>query len=368
MQLPLIYDYRELFLNDTPLLDVRAPIEFVQGAFPHARNLPLIDDEERHAIGIRYAELGQEQAIALGHELVQGEVRDRRIRDWIEFTQQHPHGALYCFRGGMRSKISQQWIYETTGVAYPRIQGGYKALRRFLLNELDVAADLLQALVIGGRTGVGKTRLLQRIEQHIDLEGVYQHRGSTFGNRVTPQPSQIDIENTLAIALLKHRSNNIHELVLEDEAPNIGSRSIPASLFQAMQKAPLILVEAEIEERVALVFDEYINVSLAEYQQVQGDESGFELWADNLRNALDRIQRRLGAQRHHALKAILEDAIRQQRVDNNREHHKTWIRSMLLEYYDPMYDYQLERKSERIVFRGDRESIVEYLYTQHGVR
>ena len=41
---------------------------------------------------------------------------------------------------------------------------------------------------------------------------------------------------------------------------------------------------------------------------------------------------------------------------------------MLLENYDPMYDYQLERKSERIVFRGDRESIVEYLYTQHGVR
>ena len=368
MQLPLIDDYRQLFLSDMPLLDVRAPIEFVQGAFPTACNLPLIDDEERHAIGIRYAERGQEQAIALGHELVQGELRQQRINDWIEFTRQHPQGALYCFRGGMRSKISQQWLYDTTGVAYPRVVGGYKALRRYLLNELDSAVDSLQALVIGGRTGVGKTRLLSRLEQQIDLEGIYRHRGSSFGYRVAPQPSQINIENTLAIALLKHRSHNIHKLVLEDEAPNIGSRSVPTGIIQAMHKAPLIIVEADIGERVALVFDEYINISLAEYQQAQGEELGFETWANNLRSAMDRIQRRLGVERHNALKAILDDAIQQQRTDNDREHHKTWIRTLLLEYYDPMYDYQLAKKVERVVFRGDHDSILEFLQQQHGVR
>lgn len=368
MQLPLIDDYRQLFLNDTPLLDVRAPIEFVQGAFPRAHNLPLINDEERHAIGIRYAELGQEQAISLGHELVQGEVKDKRIADWIEFTKQHPQGALYCFRGGMRSKISQQWIYDTTGVAYPRIQGGYKALRRFLLNELDTAANTLPLLVIGGRTGVGKTLLIRQIEQHIDLEGIYHHRGSSFGYRVTAQPSQIDIENTLAIALLKHQHHNIRKLVVEDEAPNIGSRSIPAAILHAMQKAPLLLVEAGIEERVGVVFDEYITATLAEFQHTHGEALGFEIWAGNLRSALDRIQRRLGDQRHHALKAIMEDAIHQQQANDDREHHKTWIQTLLLDYYDPMYDYQLEKKSERIVFRGDRESILEYLHRQHGVR
>jgi tRNA 2-selenouridine synthase len=368
MQLPLIEDYRQLFLNDTPLLDVRAPIEFGQGAFPHARNVPLLNDEERHAIGIRYAEHGQEQAIALGHELVRDDVRDKRIRDWVEFTQQHPQGALYCFRGGMRSKISQQWIYETTGVAYPRIQGGYKALRRFLIAELDRAADSLQALVIGGRTGVGKTRLLQQVKQHIDLEGIYHHRGSSFGYRVKPQPSQIDIENALAIALLKHQHNQVHKLVLEDEAPNIGSRSIPAGIMQAMRKAPLLLVEVELEQRVAVVLDEYINVALAEFQQVHGEALGFEKWASNLVGALDRIQRRLGDQRYHALKSVMTDAIQQQRMHNEREHHKTWIRTLLLEYYDPMYDYQLEKKSERIVFRGDHEAILAYLEQQHAIR
>jgi len=368
MQLPQIDDYAQLFLNDIPLIDVRAPIEFEQGAFPLACNLPLINDEERHAIGIRYAELGQDQAIALGHELVQGKLKEQRVNDWIEFTRKHPHGALYCFRGGMRSKISQQWIFETTGVAFPRIQGGYKALRRFLLNELESATDSLQALVIGGRTGVGKTHLLQQLEQQIDLEGIYHHRGSSFGYRVMPQPNQIDIENQLAITLLKHRHRGHHKLALEDEAPNIGSRSIPAGIVQAMQKGPLILIEASIEERVDAVFEEYITASLNEFQSVHGEALGFENWAINLRTALDRIRRRLGDQRHGLLRTIMDDAIVQQRQDNHGAHHKQWIRSLLLEYYDPMYDYQLEKKADRVCHRGERAGVIEYLRQQHGIR
>ena len=367
MQLPQIDNYQDLFLNDTPLLDVRAPIEFIQGAFPQASNLPLINDEERHAIGIRYAQLGQDQAIALGHELVDGDTKAKRIADWIEFTQQHPQGALYCFRGGMRSKITQQWIYEATGVAYPRITGGYKALRRYLISELDHATNTLQAYVIGGRTGVGKTRVLQHLTQRIDLEGIYHHRGSTFGKRVAPQPSQIDIENTLAISLLKLRTNGIDKIVLEDEAPNIGSRSVPANMIEAMQQAPLILLEASLEARIAHVFEEYITASLAEYQQAQGDALGFENWAANLRSALERIQRRLGGQRYQRIRTIMDDAIQQQRTNDTREHHKDWIGAMLVEYYDPMYDYQLAKKTERIVFRGDDASVLAYLQQQHGI-
>ena len=139
MDLPQIDNYQQLFLSDTPLLDVRAPVEFLQGAFPRAINFPLINDEERHAIGIRYKQLGQDKAIELGHELVTGDTKEARISLWADFTHQHPQGALYCFRGGMRSKITQQWIFEKTGVVYPRIKGGYKALRRYLIDELNHA-------------------------------------------------------------------------------------------------------------------------------------------------------------------------------------------------------------------------------------
>jgi len=368
MQLPLIDDYARLFLDDTPLLDVRAPVEFGEGAFPQARNLPLINDAERHAIGIQYAELGQEQAIALGHELVQGDIREQRIQHWVEFTRKHPQGALYCFRGGMRSRISQQWIYETTGVAYPRIAGGYKALRRFLLQELEGVTEQVQALIVGGRTGVGKTRLLQQLEQQIDLEGIFRHRGSSFGYRALPQPSQIDIENRLAIALLKHRDRGNRKLVLEDEAPNIGSRGIPAGLVQLIRSEPLLLIEASLDERIDAVFAEYITASLSEFQDLYGKEQGFETWAEQLRAALDRIRRRLGDQRHGLLRTIMDDAISQQRHDANSEHHRQWIRSLLLDYYDPMYDFQLEKKLERVSFRGELDEVLEYLKSHHAIR
>ena len=45
-------DYLSLFLNDTPLLDVRAPVEFAKGAFTGAANIALINDDERHQIGM----------------------------------------------------------------------------------------------------------------------------------------------------------------------------------------------------------------------------------------------------------------------------------------------------------------------------
>ena len=35
------------------------------------------------------------------------------------------------------------------------------------------------------------------------------------------------------------------------------------------------------------------------------------------------------------------------------EHHKTWITTLLSEYYDPMYDYQLAQRERQPIFQGD---------------
>ncbi|MCH6566350.1 MAG: hypothetical protein IH811_10825, partial [Proteobacteria bacterium] len=56
-------DYLELFVNDIPLMDVRAPVEYDKGAFPCAANIPLLDDSQRAQIGIRYKHAGQQEAI-----------------------------------------------------------------------------------------------------------------------------------------------------------------------------------------------------------------------------------------------------------------------------------------------------------------
>ena len=109
--LAALSDYRHLFLNGVPMMDVRAPVEFAQGAFPGVVNRPLMDDGERQQVGTCYKHKGQDAAIALGHQLVSGATKQARIAAWAQFAQDHPGGVLYCFRGGLRSQIVQQWLH-----------------------------------------------------------------------------------------------------------------------------------------------------------------------------------------------------------------------------------------------------------------
>ena len=364
MELPEIDDYARLFLEERPMIDLRAPVEFAAGAFPNAHNLPLLTDEERHLIGIRYKQAGQEAAIELGRELLDGLPRQERTERWIEFARRHPNGVLYCFRGGMRSKISQEWIHQASGIVYPRIKGGYKALRNFLIGEIDRSVRELQPIVIGGRTGCGKTLLIQRIPRSIDLEGLAWHRGSAFGRHVTPQPTQIDFENRLSIAMLKRRAEEGDKIVLEDESKAIGSRHLPPALYERMSLSPLVILEASLEERIRNSIDEYVTGALEEYQAHYGEEAGFDAWADYAKESLKRISRRLGGERYREMAKQLERAIDQLRKTGDPQSHEAWIANLLTNYYDPMYDYQITKKKERIVFSGDSRAVLEFLDRQ----
>ena len=102
--------FEAIFLHKIPLMDVRAPSEFSRGAFPNAFNLPLLNDEQRHEIGLCYRNHGQEKAIELGYKIFTPEKQQNRVEKWQAFIEQHPEGYLYCFRGGLRSKLTQQWL------------------------------------------------------------------------------------------------------------------------------------------------------------------------------------------------------------------------------------------------------------------
>lgn len=358
---PLITDYRRLFLDDVPLLDVRAPVEFAAGAFPQATNHPLLSDDERHKIGIRYKESGHDSAIELGRELLQGEPQAQRISSWKEYIRKHPEGMLYCFRGGMRSEISQQWIYQETGVLYPRVKGGYKALRNFLLQELQDSLELIQPLVIGGRTGVGKTIVLRQLLDKVDLEGLAWHRGSAFGRHATPQPTQIDFENALTIALMKKLAGNVSPIVMEDESKAIGSLHLPNDLYLKLKQSPMIILEASLEERIENSIHEYVHETLAEYVVEYGEEAGFSRWGEYALNSLDRIKKRLGGERHKLMRHILSQAMETQHRYGTTDLHEDWIRILLSEYYDPMYDYQIDNNKKRILFKGNAGEILDYL-------
>ena len=365
--LPQIDDFTQLFLDQIPLLDVRAPVEFAEGAFPSASNRPLIEDLERHRIGTTYKEQGQDAAVLEGLALVSGECRQQRIAAWEAFAREHPEGALYCFRGGMRSKISQQWLYEATGIRYPRVRGGYKALRRFLIDQLAENAAVMRPVVIGGRTGVGKTRFIKQLTPHIDLEGLAWHRGSAFGRHTTPQPPQIGFENALSIALLRLVKTGNPHFVAEDESRNIGARHIPMEFFEHFSKAPVVVLEAEREHRIDITLQEYVDDALAEYLTLNEEEAAWTQWTDNLRDSLYRIRRRLGGVDYQRISKLMEDALSLHRRSGDTSGHRTWIEALLVDYYDAMYSYQLKQKKDRIVYSGDIDSAMDYLSQHYSI-
>lgn len=355
-------EFRRIFLDDIPLIDTRSPIEFARGAFPTSVSLPLMTTEERARVGTCYKQLGQEAAIRLGHELVSGAVKEARVQAWTGFARSHPQGYLYCWRGGLRSQICQRWMHET-GCDYPRIEGGYKALRQYLLSEFARICHDRPMLLLGGRTGGNKTRLINEWRAAVDLEALANHLGSSFGRRPLGQPTQLGFENALAVELLKRDQRDLAPglpILLEDESRLIGQRSLPLLLKQCMAQAPLLVLEVPLEERVENTYRHYIIERLQEWQLMQGAEAGFESFAADLLLSMERIRKRLGGVRFDDIRTLLEQALTAHRA-GNPDLHWDWILALLVEYYDPMYDYQLSKRSERIRLRGDRDTVIDYL-------
>lgn len=361
---------RSLFLHDIPLMDVRAPVEFAQGAFPCAVNHPLMNDSERHDVGLRYKQQGQDAAIKLGNKLVSGEIKEQRIAQWQAFAREHPDGYLYCFRGGLRSRTTQQWLKES-GVDLPLVNGGYKAMRRVLIDELEQSIADSRFIILAGKTGTGKTWLLKELSGAIDLEGFAHHRGSSFGRFPDGQPSQINFENSLAIALMKNRNRGINQFWLEDEGRLIGSLSLPLSLQKKMKESPLVLLEEDLQYRISITLKDYV-IDLEKYYRnyykqrdmqasndntLESDEP-FKQFSSYLLDSLARIKKRLGGERYQKVEQQMQDALQEQKNSGNIDLHRIWIESLLTSYYDPMYEYQLENKQQQFVFRGNSHQIL----------
>jgi len=356
-------DYASILLSGAPLLDVRAPIEFSQGSFPAAVNLPLMNDQERHTVGLRYKQAGQDSAIVLGHELVAGETKGQRVAQWVDFVNQHPEGYLYCFRGGLRSRISQQWLAEA-GAPYPRVIGGYKAMRSFLIEQLEKSIGTSKFVLVAGFTGCGKTEVIQALDAAIDLEGLAHHRGSSFGKHATDQPVQIDFDNSLAISLMRLHASNKFNIALEDESRLIGKCALPISLRDVMQTSPVIWLEETTASRVDRILHDYVQDLGGQFTRKLGEPLGFEAFSQRLQESLQNLYKRLGGERHARLSQLMQQALDEQRATGGVEQHREWIQPLLTEYYDPMYEHQRAGKASRIVFSGDRESVTHYLKQQ----
>ncbi len=350
-------DLLKIFFNTTALIDVRAPLKFAQGHLPGAINLPILNDSERALIGTVYKKQGRDAAVKLGYNLVSGETKNARLQSWIHFISENPEAIIYCFRGGLRSQIAQKWIFEA-GIDRPLIQGGYKRVRNFFIEELQGRSNAISLLVLSGPTGSGKTSLLHHVNsffQTIDLEYLACHRGSAFGANTTEQPSQINFENALAVSLL--RIENAHrQILVEDESRLIGKRAIPRPFFEKIRSSPVIWIEENFEDRINHIFNDYV------FEAISGKNTftAKEIFS-RFKASIQSISKKLGGLRTQELSSLIEKAESEFLATKDLNLNKIWIEKILAYYYDPLYLSSLQRRQVKIVFKGSRKECYKYL-------
>ena len=311
----LVTDFRNL---TSPIIDVRSPSEFRQGHWPGAVNIPLFSDSEREAIGKSYKKESRLKAILQGLKVTIPNAKNLlEIILQITTKKEGKNKSLriYCWRGGMRSSAFA-WLARTIGIRTYLLKGGYKNYRKWVLNQFE--ADLPIRL-LGGKTGTRKTDLLNYINEEnihvIDLEGIANHRGSSFGSLgMKEQPSTQQFENILAESLDSFQKNSAIEIWLEAESSNLGKCRIPNSLYTKMKKAPILEIIKDKNERVSNLVNVYSQNSQTE-----------------LNDAVNRISKRLGPQRTQEALIAIE--------------RKEWSKACeaMLYYYDKCYEYELNK-------------------------
>ncbi len=301
-----------------PLIDVRSPNEYYKGHLPNSINIPLFDNNERSIIGTIYKKEGRKKAVIQGLTFFEKKMESlldnlfMSIESYKNISHKNNEYfiRIYCSRGGMRSQ-SIAWLLEKYKLNPITLKGGYKKYRRWVL---DSFSKKLNIVVIGGKTGTGKTKLLSLLEKYkyqtIDLEGFACHRGSTFGGLgMKEQPSNEQFENIIAEKLNSFNSSN--NIFVEAESANIGKCKIPHEFFNQMKYSRRIEILRSESNRL----DELINT----YSVFKKEE---------LQESVLRIKKRLGPQR---TKIALESI--------NSEKWDLVCRSVL-DYYDKCYEFE----------------------------
>ncbi len=240
------------------IIDARTEDEHALDHVPGAVNWPTLDNAERITIGTMYKQVNPFEAKKRGAALSARNIAAHIEREVLDKPKSWKP-LVYCWRGGNRSGALAT-ILGAIGFQVTLIEGGYKAWRAALVDDIPRLAQRLQYRVVCGPTGSGKTRLLQALAaegaQVLDLEDLANHRSSVLGHIPgVAQPSQKAFDSLVWDAL--QRFDPARPVFVESESKKVGNVRVPDALIDAMRESPCIDLQLPDEERVALLLEDY---------------------------------------------------------------------------------------------------------------
>ncbi len=276
------------YSNDRIIFDVRSPSEFAHAHIPNALSLPLFNDEERAKVGTLYKQVSAENALIKGLDFV-----GPKMAGFVKTAiKKSPNRKLliHCWRGGKRSG-SMAWLMAFAGLDVVTLEGGYKNYRHYVLNEFDNYA--LKIIVLGGKTGSGKTEILKELEQLgeqvIDLEAIAHHKGSAFGwIGEQKQPTVEQFENNLFEVFRK--IDPTKRVWVENESRSIGTVFIPQGFWNQMKSSPLIHLEVPFFQRIEHLVNIYTQTSKDDLI-LSFEKIASKIGAENLKKTIGWIEK-----------------------------------------------------------------------------
>lgn len=354
MRLPT-FSVETVLAGSAQIIDLRSPAEFARDHLPGAQSVPLLDDEQRAIVGTLYKQESAEAAYDAGLAMVESgmgarleAILQRQVdaEEWrlrfgelaaglraqmrepsvlcelepsLDVLGEQPL-IVHCWRGGMRSQSVALLLRALGETRVGLLKGGYKRYRQWVIDQLDaLSAKDLRLITLRGATGVGKTEVLRALEARcpgstLDLEGLAGHRSSVLGAIGLQPQSQPHLESLLVQRIPELCGSQ--PVFVEAESRKVGDLIVPQALFEAMQAAPQVRLEADVEHRVELLGRDYLG------DADQPDPARLAACAE----AIGGLRGKLGAAQVEAWQAALL-AGRWREV----------VRGLLADHYDPLY-------------------------------
>ena len=308
-----------LNMDNSIFIDVRSPLEFMEGSIPDAINIPILNNEERIDVGTTYKQNSPTEAKVKGIEYVSSKLPNI-YNEILLLSKNYKNIVIFCWRGGLRSGVISN-LLGSLGMNIFQLQGGYKEYRKQVVKYFDENQSNHSFIVLHGYTGVGKTEILEKLEEinipTLNLELIVKNSGSVFGTMAYQNEKPVTQKMFDSIVFDILRKTNSKYIVIESEGQRLGRVTLPESLFQSILKGKQILINTSMENRIERLVRDYVN-------NISDND-------DLLENAILNLKKRIGLERVNQYL----DWIKEKSYDKI-------ARELIIEYYDPLYLHSMK--------------------------